>query len=142
MKIEKLSWLQSEYGNNIIGQVVRIISPSEIIIDLSKASAMKNKINIGSEIEIFSILDELKDSDGNSLGKYKNVKSKAKISHIEEQYSICKPLEVERIAPIAMLAGATTTSPGSFNVDEEDIKPLSQQITKTIKINDLVRTIK
>lgn len=142
MNTEKLNELQSEYGDNIIAQVVRIISPSEIIIDLSEASAIKNEIDIGSKIEIFSILDELKDSDGNSLGKYTNVKSKAKISRIEKQYSVCCPLEVNRIPPVAMLTGSMTTSPGYFNVDKEDIKPFSQQTTKTIKINDLVRTIK
>ena len=141
MKEEKLKELQAKYGNDIVSQVIRIISPSEIIIDLDKELAMQNKIKVGTEIEIFSILDELKDVDGNSLGKYTNVKSRAKISHIENKYSICQPLDVERLSPIAIIARTTTTSPGYFNVDEEDIKPLSQQTTKTIKPTDLVRTI-
>ena len=61
------------YGDNCLGFVVRIISPTEIIINVGE-----DDLTVGDKIQVYNASDEIFDLDGSSLGVYEQVKARSK----------------------------------------------------------------
>ena len=66
---ERYKMENNKKGDNYLGSVVRIISDKALIIDVGE-----DYLTIGDKVQIYTVLDEIKDLEGNSLGLYENIK--------------------------------------------------------------------
>ena len=76
---------KEKYGPNCIGQVIRIVDETELIINVSEYD-----ITVGDKIVVYALGDTIKDLDGTELGKYECDKATLTVVTTTENYSICK----------------------------------------------------
>ena len=126
-------------GENFLGNVVRIISDLSLIIDVGE-----DFLTIGDKVQIYTVFDEIKDLDGNSLGPYENIKDTLNVVQTTANYSVCEKITTKRTSPYASLSNAFTTSEytvkESLNVDKNEIQPLKKgNDNKQIHVGDYVK---
>lgn len=126
-------------GYNYIGQVIRILSPTTIIIDAGELD-----LTVGDKVQIYTVGDEIKDLKGNFLGVYENIKDTLEVVQTSENYSVCEKLErttTSALSAVAQLtAPRTVTTKAELNVDESQIQPLDGgDESSTIRLGDYVK---
>lgn len=123
-----------------IGKVVRILDDKKVIVDLGS----DDKVKEGMKFVIYEQSEEIFDPDtGDSLGIIDIIKHRLKVVNVMEKMSIMESDEYTK-EPIYNLASMMNSMPThkwkqeSFNVDEEEIKPI-HDINYKLKEGDKVR---
>ncbi len=117
-----------------LARVIRIIDDFTIMIDKGYETA---DIKEGTEIIVFEPGPEIKDLEGNSLGRYDFTKAKLITTEVFQKFSIAQ--NIEEPSPFSVndfLSGGKTKL--LINVDEEEIEPLAPKDIQ-VKKGDLVR---
>lgn len=112
--------LYEHYGNNCIGQILRIISSDIIIV-----SATNQDLKVGNEIIVYSVGDSIFDLDGNELCKYEYFKERLKVIETTDHYSVCQtdiPSNYPQVFDISPII--TTKGHKPLNVNSKEIEPL------------------
>lgn len=125
-----------------IGEVIRIISDSSLIISILNLdpSAIPKA---GDKIEIYSLGEPLYDSHGQKIADFNQVKDSLKIEKVENKYIICRK---ETIRPYFLSAAQSLADMfdpievGDVNIDHNEVSPL-KDYNKKIKIGDLARLV-
>lgn len=130
--------MESNKGENYLGNVVRIISDEALIIDVGE-----NDLTVGDKVQIYTVFDELKDLEGNALGPYENIKDTLNVVQTSNNYSVCKKIVTRRSSNYAVLSAFTNTEYNvteKLNVNKEDIEPLTEyKDDKEIHVGDYVK---
>ena len=115
-------------------RVIRIIDDFTIMIDRGYDTS---DIEEGTRITVFEPGPEIKDLDGNSLGKYDFTKANLIITEVFQRFSIAQ--NIEEGSPFSVtnfLSGGQTKL--VINVNEDEIEPLEPKDIQ-VKKGDLVR---
>ncbi len=125
-----------KYGDNYIGNVIRIIDARTIIANIGK-----DYISVGNIVQIYEPGEPLFDIDGTKLGQFDFVKEELKVIRVEENYSICR--KMEKITKslsyvLSPLLQEKTTEYLPMNVDESDIQELKIK-NPTVKVGDPIK---
>lgn len=127
-------------GFNYIGKVIRILSPTTIIIDAGDMD-----VTVGDKIQIYTTSDNIVDLEGNFLGVYENIKDTLEVVQTSENYSVCEKIVTTKTSPLSTVGLFTsptvTTSKAKLNVDESQIKPLNgdDEASSLIQLGDYVK---
>ena len=128
---------EEKYGPNCIGQVIRIVDETELIINVGEYD-----ITVGDKIIVYSVGDTIKDLDGAELGKYEYDKAKLTVVTTTENYSICKSeVIMKKSAIVAASDIFTSTYEGykTLNVNKEQIEKIEIKNKNVIQLGDLVK---
>ncbi|RND67120.1 hypothetical protein FAM18126_00948 [Lacticaseibacillus paracasei] len=133
------------------GKVVRIISKSEVIIDIGRDA----HVEVGDKVEIIVVGDKITDDSGRSLGYFTFQKDSLEVTHTEPSFAVAQKIHVEHASgpyanlfsqmskSLTQIYGTSTTSktPRDLDIQEDEIKPLAQTTLedKTIHVGDQVR---
>ena len=136
---ERYKMENNKKGDNYLGSVVRIISDKALIIDV-----VKDYLTIWDKVQIYTVLDEIKDLEGNSLGLYENIKDTLDVTQTAVNYSICEKIITKKTSPYAgiadALAGSEYTVSEDLNVNKNEIEPLeNNEKDKQIHVGDYVK---
>lgn len=128
--------LEEKFGNNVIGQVVRILNDHTIIIDAGKDEG----VELNDTIQIYDYLGELKNINGDNLGPLEYIKAEVYVKKLEKRYSICETAKTSfiNLGSISPLLDNTEEEHFLLNVDESQISPLVPK-NKIIQLGDPVR---
>lgn len=101
-------------------------------------------LTIGDKVQIYTVLDEIKDLEGNSLGLYENIKDTLDVTQTAANYSICEKIITKKTSPYAgiadALAGSEYTVSEDLNVNKNEIEPLeNNEKDKQIHVGDYVK---
>lgn len=121
------------FGPNCIGQVVRIIDKTELIVN-----AGEEDLTVGDKIIVYAIGDEIKDLNGNSLGMYEYDKEILNVVTTTEQYSICKT-NITHKSSFEILNQFQISTYEEMNVEPNDIKGLQIKNKDVVKIGDPIK---
>ena len=117
-----------------LARVIRIIDDFTIMIDKGYETG---NLEEGTRIMVFEPGPEIKDLDGNSLGKYDFTKANLIITEVFQRFSIAQ--NIEEGSPFSVtnfLSGGQTKL--VINVNEDEIEPLEPKDIQ-VKKGDLVR---
>lgn len=117
-----------------LARVIRIIDDFTIMIDKGYETG---NLEEGTRITVFEPGPEIKDLDGNSLGKYDFTKANLIITEVFQRFSIAQ--NIEEGSPFSVtnfLSGGQTKL--AINVNEDEIEPLEPKDIQ-VKKGDLVR---
>ena len=117
-----------------LARVIRIIDDFTIMIDKGYDTG---NLEEGTRITVFEPGPEIKDLDGNSLGKYDFTKANLIITEVFQRFSIAQ--NIEEGSPFSVtnfLSGGQTKL--VINVNEDEIEPLEPKDIQ-VKKGDLVR---
>lgn len=133
----KRSIERESYGESCLGFVIRIISKTELIIDVGQ-----DCLTVGDKIVVYEAGDELFDLSGNCLGVFEKVKAELTVVQTSDYYSICS--DIERITSNALLPFEksfihTQTITHDLNIEESSVKPLKSKFTSKINVGDPVK---
>jgi hypothetical protein len=86
-------------------------------------------------------VEEIKDPDGGSLGKFEYVKAKVEVVNVQEKFSTAETYVTHTmiIPAIQALSGQTTRN--KLTLDDETKAGLQKGLRPSVKIGDLVRQI-
>lgn len=104
--------------DQINGQIIKILSDTEVIIDKGEVDGVKS----GMEFEITSSPIEIEDLSGNNLGEFYYSKGKVYAKQVKEKFTLCttgETTEYERV-------------PSAFEMVGK-LNPLSSKRKKVIK---------
>jgi hypothetical protein len=126
----------------IIGQIARILSEIEIIINVGKSQGVKR----GIEFVIFSEGDHVTDPEtGEDLGPIETVKGRVKVTHVMDSMSRAKTLtylaggSVSLQAAISSgLLSGTETRRRRLQVERSQVEPIREDLT--VQVGDNVRS--
>jgi hypothetical protein len=81
-------------SNKVIqGKVVRVLSPTELVINLGSSHGVIED----SKFIVFALGEEMKDPDtGESLGQLEIVKGRAEVKHVQEKMSTVRSTEQQK----------------------------------------------
>lgn len=132
--------MEMNKGENYLGNVVRIISDKELIIDVGEED-----LTVGDKVQIYTVFDELTDLEGNSLGPYENVKETLDVVQTSKNYSVCKKIVTKKASNYAVLSALSNNVyqvAEKLNVNEKEIKPLTEyKDDKEIHVGDYVKKV-
>lgn len=117
-----------------LARVIRIIDDFTIMIDKGYETG---NLEEGTRITVFEPGPEIKDLDGNSLGRYDFTKANLIITEVFQRFSIAQ--NIEEGSPFSVtnfLSGGQTKL--VINVNEDEIEPLEPKDIQ-VKKGDLVR---
>lgn len=127
-------------GENYLGNVVRIISDKELIIDVGEED-----LTVGDKVQIYTVFDELTDLEGNSLGPYESIKETLDVVQTSKNYSVCKKIVTKKTSNYAVLSVFSNSEyqvAEKLNVNEKEIKPLTEyKDDKEIHVGDYVKKV-
>lgn len=126
--------LQEQYGPKCIGQVVRILDPMTIIINVGAA-----QLSVNDKVQVYYHGEELKDLDGSSLGNYEYIKALFKVIQVEKRYAVCQTFTFVE-SPLATLATSPLLEKKKvpMKLDKQEIMPLENYDEK-IHVGDPVK---
>jgi len=125
------------YGPDCLGQVIRIIDDTEIIINVGQ-----NTLTVGDKIIVYAIGDEIKDLDGTSLGYYECDKATLEVVTTTQYYSICKTKKKYKkstLGVISTLSSEVFIGYDHMSINQEQAKPISIENKDIVQIGDLVK---
>ena len=129
---------KNKYDSRCIGQVIRILSEKELIIDVGD-----DYLTVGDTVIIYTVGDEIFDLEGNSLGLYEYDKATLEVITTTPRYSICEtPKQTEQTSNLldyASIFSKTIVKQDKFNVLAEDIESIDIQNKDRILKGDLVK---
>ncbi|MBD5456323.1 MAG: hypothetical protein HDR23_07605 [Lachnospiraceae bacterium] len=105
-----------------IGRVLRILDNRTIIV-----STGNSVLTLGAQIQVYEIVDTVKDLEGNDLDILIHVKDTLEVIQVENNYSICQKMITRPITfnfALSPLLEHTTEEYVPLNIDNEDIQPL------------------
>ena len=132
---------RSEYREDYIGDVIRIVSSSTILVN-----AGVDKIGVGDIVQVYEPGETIYDIDKNEIGKYDNIKDTLEVIRVEKTFAECKkvvgePLLSESPFPGLAFSPLLSRRRTTLNVKAEDIEPLQPIDDPVIHIGDPVRKI-
>ena len=138
MNIEKIKEQKKLYGDAYIGNVIRILSKTQLIIN-----AGKNVVSIGDKLYVYLPESELKDLDGTSLGTYEYIKGKITVIDATDNYAVCESSETKTkkqspLFAISPLVNTTVEVIAPLNIDDSSIDALKIK-NKAIEVGDPVK---
>jgi hypothetical protein len=113
---------KTKYGNEFIGNVIRIIDDRTIIVN-----AGKHELNVGQTIQVYELGEEIKDLDGKVLCNYCYIKDELEVIQVEPSYSVCQKQEtITKTYNFALspLLETKKTEYVPLNIDKSDIQEL------------------
>lgn len=125
------------YGPNYLGEVIKIIDNTEVIINVGE-----NDLTIGDKIIIYAIGDEIKDLDGTSLGFYEYDKATLNIITTTASYSICKTNKKFKKSTLGIVTDLTSEvfiGYEHISIDNNEATPISIENKDIVQIGDLVK---
>lgn len=138
MNIEKIKEQKKLYGDAYIGNVIRILSKTQLIIN-----AGKNVVSIGDKLCVYLPESELKDLDGTSLGTYEYIKGKITVIDATDNYAVCENSETitKKQSPlfaISPLVSNTVEVIAPLNIDDSSVDALKIK-NGAIEVGDPVK---
>lgn len=128
---------KKKYGPNCIGQVIRIIDTTELIINVGESD-----ITIGDKIIVYVVGDTIKDLDGTELGKYEYDKDTLTVVTTTENYSICKSeivMKKNSLTAMSDIFSPTYEGHKTLNVNKEQINSMNIENKYVIQLGDPVK---
>lgn len=125
----------------LIGKIIRIVSPTEVIINLG----LKNGVEVGMELIIYEECDDVLDPETNKVLETLEIqKGKVYAQTVQENITLARTKAKGGIFPLTSLFPQVTEEifREKLNVAEEDIQPLekySAEESWKIKVGDKVR---
>ncbi len=113
---------QNSNDSNCIGNVIRIVDERTIIVNIGKGILKK-----GAEIQVYELVDHLKNLDGTLLDTYMYIKDTLEVVQVEEKYAICKNMKTHQKSfslALSPLLERTTEEYVPLHIDRNDIQPL------------------
>ena len=138
MNIEKIKEQKKLYGDAYIGNVIRILSKTQLIINVGKSV-----VNIGDKLCVYLPESELKDLDGTSLGTYEHIKGTLIVIYVADNYAVCENnvTKTKKQSPLLALSPLVTNTIeviAPLNVNDSSIEALKIK-DKTIEVGDPVK---
>ena len=138
MNTEKFKEQKRLYGDAYIGNVIRILSKTQLIIN-----AGKSVVNIGDKLCVYLPESELKDLDGTSLGRYEHIKGTLIVIYVADNYAVCENsvTKTKKQSPLLALSPLVTNTIeviAPLNVNDSSIEALKIK-DKTIEVGDPVK---
>ena len=125
-----------EYGDEYIGQVVRILDKYSILVSTIRT------VKVDDTVQVFDVGEDLTGLNGESLGQYIYVKATLSVVQVEPRYCICKTLVKEKVRPLLSTPFTDITRTVKLqhplSIQEEDINKVPE-INMYVKIGDKVR---
>ncbi|MGB3479861.1 MAG: FlgT C-terminal domain-containing protein [bacterium] len=123
---------------NIEGKVVKIISDSEIIINLGSKDGVKE----GDRFLIYQLGEEIKDPDTDKmLDTLEIVKGRVKIVHVQPNISTCITDEYEHKTKKIIRGNPLAGVLFGYYTEEHELEEIKKPLID-VKVKDLVRKIK
>lgn len=130
--------METNKGENYLGNVIRIISKTTLIIDVGE-----DDLTVGDKVQIYTVADEINDLYGNSLGVYEHIKDTLDVVQTSKNYSVCEKLVKKSaggVSALAALATSTITYKQGLKVKDDEIQPLSKlEDNNEIHLGDFVK---
>lgn len=138
MNIEKIKEQKKLYGDAYIGNVIRILSKTQLIINVGKSV-----VNTGDKLCVYLPESELKDLDGTSLGTYEHIKGTLIVIYVADNYAVCENsmTKTKKQSPLLALSPLVTNTievTAPLNVNDSSIEALKIK-DKTIEVGDPVK---
>jgi hypothetical protein len=138
MNIEKIKEQKRLYGDAYIGNVIRILSKTQLIINVGKSV-----VNIGDKLCVYLPESELKDLDGTSLGTYEHIKGTLIVIYVADNYAVCENsvTKTKKQSPLLALSPLVTNTievTAPLNINDSSIEALRIK-DKTIEVGDPVK---
>lgn len=129
---------KKDFGHDCIGQVIRIIDNTEIIINVGSFY-----LTVGDKIVVYTTGDEIKDLDGTDLGVYEYDKATLNVITTTDYYSICKTDAIYKKPSFGIIPPITDQEVFSgykqISVNEKQISPIDLDNKNTVQIGDPVK---
>lgn len=129
---------KKDFGPDCIGQVIRIIDNTEIIINVGSFY-----LTVGDKIVVYTTGDEIKDLDGTDLGVYEYDKATLNVVTTTDNYSICKTDAIYKKPSFGIIPPITDQEVFSgykrISVNEKQISPIDLDNKNTVQIGDPVK---
>lgn len=129
--------MKSNNHNSLcIGNVIRIVDEHTIIVNIGKGI-----LESGAKIQVYELVDNLKNPDGTLLDAYVYVKDTLEVTQVEEKYSICKNAKIRHKTfslALSPLLEQTIDEYAPLNIDRNDIQPLAPK-DPLIRVGDPIR---
>ena len=124
MNTEKFKEQKRLYGDAYIGNVIRILSKTQLIINVGKSV-----VNIGDKLCVYLPESELKDLDGTSLGTYEHIKGTLIVIYVADNYAVCENsvTKTKKQSPLLALSPLVTNTIeviAPLNVNDSSIEAL------------------
>jgi len=126
----------------ILGKVVRVLSPTELVVNLGSAHGISDT----SRFVVFTPGDELTDPDtGEPLGQLEIVRGRAEAKHVQEKMSTIRSIEKK-----TMTRDRSRLAPGHSPFASGIKQPMFETVTEEVlvdapfqgaQVNDLVRVL-
>ena len=138
MNIEKIKQQKRLYGDAYIGNVIRILSKTQLIINVGKSV-----VNTGDKLCVYLPESELKDLDGTSLGTYEHIKGTLIVIYVADNYAVCENsiTKTKKQSPLLALSPLVTNTievTAPLNINDSSIEALRIK-DKTIEVGDPVK---
>lgn len=118
-------------------KIVKIIDEYKVVVNGGSAQGIKS----GDILEVFEPGEQVVDPDtGASLGTLDLIKAKLRVVDLFEQMCVCTNSEDELKSAFAQaMVSSNLTKPRPLNVDATDISGGYENVSKKIKVGDLLR---
>ena len=129
---------KKDFGPNCIGQVIRIIDNTEIVINVGSFY-----LTVGDKIVVCTTGEKIKDLDGTDLGVYEYDKATLNVVTTTENYSICKTNAIYKKSSFGIIPPITDQEVFSgyerISVNEKQMNPINLDNKNTVQIGDPVK---
>lgn len=129
---------KKDFGPNCIGQVIRIIDNTEIVINVGSFY-----LTVGDKIVVYTTGEKIKDLDGTDLGVYEYDKATLNVVTTTENYSICKTNAIYKKSSFGIIPPITDQEVFSgyerISVNEKQMNPINLDNKNTVQIGDPVK---
>ncbi len=130
------SEIKQKYGNDCIGNIIRIIDNRTIIVN-----AGSGNLKVGQMIQVYEFGEPISDLNGKSLGNYIFIKDELEVIQVESRYSICKKMKTTTKTfdfALSPLLETQTTEYIPLNIEPGDIKEL-KPLDPLVRIGDPIK---
>lgn len=118
-------------------KIVKIIDEYKVVVNAGINDVIEN-----STLEVYEPGVEVFDPDTNeSLGTLDYIKAKLKVVDVLPKMCICENRDGEKLKSLDSLINLTYMQKVPLNIDSKDISGGFEEISKKIKVGDLVRII-
>lgn len=119
-----------------IGNVLRIIDERTIIVSVGKPTLSK-----GNTIQVYEIVDTIKDLEGNDIDLFLHIKDTLDVIEVEKHYSVCRKMEYHETTLRLALSPILEQKNVEYiplNIDKQDIRPLRPK-DPLIRVGDPIK---
>lgn len=126
-----------KYGPRCIGQVIRIVDDTELIINVGE-----DDITVGDEIIVYAVGDTIKDLDGSVLGVYEYDKETLTVATTTENFSVCKTKMIRKKSALSVaieLSSPTVTGYEHMNINKDQVEKINIENKNIVLLGDPVK---